>query len=138
MTEPWSLPRSRPFAPAGVALIAGAGLFAIGVRDPHEGGAWARCPTRWLAGMSCPGCGSLRALHDLATGELAEAVTHNPLVFPALAFLGWVWIAWTVRIYGGSLPAPPGGRVFCMVVLAMFAVYTLTRNVPGAPFSGSP
>ena len=137
MTRPWSFPRSRPYAPAGLALIAGAALFAIVVRDPHEDGAWARCPTQWISGMSCPGCGSLRALHDLATGDLAEAVTHNPLVIPALAFLGWAWIAWSVRIYGGSFPAPPAGRVFCMAVLATLAVHTVTRNLPGTTFSGS-
>ena len=46
-----------------------------------------------LLGVQCPGCGSLRGVHDLATGQVAEAVGHNALLVPVLAVLVWWWAA---------------------------------------------
>jgi hypothetical protein len=43
-----------------------------------------------IFGVRCPGCGSLRALHALAHGDLAEALAFNaPLVvaLPVAALL---------------------------------------------------
>ena len=68
------------YAPS-LALLAITG--AVALRDPHHQGAWGVCPTYQLLGVYCPGCGSLRALHDLAIGRWAEAVAHNALVVPA-------------------------------------------------------
>jgi hypothetical protein len=45
------------------------------------------CPTRWLLGLPCPGCGSLRAVHHLLHLRFARAFALNPLATLALPFV---------------------------------------------------
>jgi len=45
------------------------------------------CPTRALLGFECPGCGSLRAIHNILHLRLSRAFALNPLttlLFPAM------------------------------------------------------
>ena len=45
------------------------------------------CPTRALFGFRCPGCGSLRALHNILHLRLSRAFALNPLttlLFPVM------------------------------------------------------
>lgn len=130
-----ALASARTFAPAGTALAAVLALSALVIRDPHQGGSWAQCPTLALTGEYCPGCGSLRALHDLATGDVVEAIGHNLFAIVSLVWLGWAWLAWTVRESGGTLRPPPSGRLFCWGLLVGIAVFTIARNLPGSPLA---
>ena len=43
-----------------------------------------------LTGLACPGCGSLRALHQLTHGHFGEALRLNPMLVMALPFLFWI------------------------------------------------
>lgn len=45
------------------------------------------CPFRALTGMSCPTCGSTRAVWALSHGRLAEALAANPLAAVTLLLL---------------------------------------------------
>ncbi|NIM07518.1 MAG: DUF2752 domain-containing protein, partial [Armatimonadetes bacterium] len=45
------------------------------------------CPFNMLSGLYCPGCGSLRALHQLSHGHLLAALYLNPLMVIALPFI---------------------------------------------------
>jgi hypothetical protein len=61
--------------------------------DPSSSPLVPPCLFRTIFGVSCPGCGSLRALHALAHGELGRAITLNaPFVFvlPVAACLGLI------------------------------------------------
>ena len=55
--------RRAPLAVAGAALVA---VVTVGVRDPHAAGNYPTCPSIALFGVHCPGCGSMRAMHELA------------------------------------------------------------------------
>jgi hypothetical protein len=101
-----------------VALAA----VAVTARDPHIHGSWGVCPTYAIFGIYCPGCGTLRALHDLVSGRTWESMGHNLLLIPALLFLCW-----------GAL-ARPGPR-WSMVWLVALAGFTLARNLPGSPLA---
>jgi hypothetical protein len=103
---------------AGVALLA----VAVMVRDPHVPGTWGVCPTRALLGVDCPGCGSLRALHDLAAGHWVESFGHNALVLPAIAFVAF------------SAFGRPGNR-WSMTWLVALLGFTLLRNLPNSPLA---
>lgn len=105
--------------PLAVLLVAG---VAVALRDPHQHGSWGVCPTYALFGVYCPGCGSLRGLHDLQAGRVAESVGHNALIIPAILFL-----AWTV------FRRP--GRTWSYVWLGLFLVFTVARNIPGSPLA---
>jgi hypothetical protein len=83
----------------GVAL--GAALL---LRDPHDPGSWARCPVLLLTGVPCPGCGGLRAAHDLLTGHLGAALSSNAYaVFTAL-LMGLAYAAWVAAAARGRRP----------------------------------
>ena len=91
-----------------------AGLAIIFLFDPAQYGFYPRCPFHALTGLQCPGCGSTRALHELAHGHLATAMRLNALsalALPAMA-LGfafrrrlarpeWIWILLTVTVAFG-------------------------------------
>lgn len=80
--------RARPGAPplgaifGGIGLLAGAAIALLGLdRVPLT-----LCVFKGLTGVPCPTCGSTRTLGQLATGDLAGAVTMNPAA--ALAAVG--------------------------------------------------
>lgn len=47
--------------------------------NPAEGGFYPRCALHSTTGLLCPGCGGLRASHQLLHGEVREAFVLNPL-----------------------------------------------------------
>jgi hypothetical protein len=74
---------------AGVGGTSAALLFAafaivLFVLDPATAGFYPPCLFRTVLGMRCPGCGSLRAVHQLLHGDLAAAWALNGPVVVAL------------------------------------------------------
>jgi hypothetical protein len=120
---------------APVATIAGltALTVALYLRDPHASGSWGYCPIS-LLGFYCPGCGSLRAVNDLAHGDLAGAVSSNALLIVAMPFAVFLLARWVVDAWQGrqrGLPTLSSWPVLS-VVIALIAVFTLARNLPGS------
>jgi hypothetical protein len=117
-------------------LLAGAGLAlavaVVHVRDPHDSGSYAYCPFHLLTGLYCPGCGGLRAVHDLTHGNLVDALSSNlllvTLVLPlaALAWLTWLRSRWRGRPVASTIPTPPLVWYLLVVVLA----FAVARNLP--------
>lgn len=69
-------------------LIPGVVLLALLYRyNPLDGWFYPRCPFFSLTGWQCPGCGTLRALHCLLHGRIAEAWDFNPAMMIALPVL---------------------------------------------------
>ena len=60
-------------------VAAAAGVAMLAVFDPATSGVFPPCPVRYLTGWYCPGCGSLRAVHQLLHGNLRAAWAMNPL-----------------------------------------------------------
>jgi hypothetical protein len=63
------------------------GLVFIGLNDPEGWNLPLFCPFHSLTGLLCPGCGSMRALHDLMNLRIGEAVRHNAFSAGLVAFL---------------------------------------------------
>jgi hypothetical protein len=138
-------PRSRARRMAG-PLIAAGGLLAatayVGAVDPNAPGHYPLCPTKYLTGLDCPGCGGLRAVHSLAHGDVAGALNHNAfvvlLVIPLI--LGGL-VAWAVREWRGEPAKPVGERWYekrwLLVTLGVVMIaFTVVRNIPGVPAFG--
>ena len=123
-----------PLAVAGAALAA---VATVAVRDPHGAGNYPSCPSIALFGVHCPGCGSMRAMHELAHGDLIGMLSRNILVPLGLVVLTWAWVSWFDRRLGHArVPAlrPPVPVLYgSAVALVLFAIL---RNLPWAPFSG--
>ncbi len=125
---------AAPLAVAGAALAA---VVTVGVRDPHAAGNYPTCPSIALFGVHCPGCGSMRAMHEFAHADIAGVLSRNVLVPIGLVLLAWSWVAWFDRRLGYSrVPAlrPPVPVLYGSVVVLV--LFTILRNLPISPFSG--
>lgn len=100
--------------------------------DPNEPGNYPVCPFLAVTGHWCPGCGSLRGLRALLTGNVAGAVGYNALMVLSLPYLLYRWVIWFSPRF-----ARPGAMA---AVLPAWAAYSLPvavgafwvlRNVPG-------
>lgn len=83
-------PPRRPLSFTLYAAAAAAGLLYVYFVDPLTSPFAPPCLFTAMFGFRCPGCGSLRALHSLAHGDLAAALSFNaPLVIalPVAALL---------------------------------------------------
>lgn len=104
--------------------------------DPESSSLYAPCPFRWLSGLHCPGCGTLRGLYQILHGDLAGGVGLNPLMAMSLPFLGYAFLSKLMHaVSGRSLP-----RVFIPARWIWFLVATIVsfwilRNIPAQPFS---
>src|SRR5687767_5236276 len=58
------------------AAMAGVLLFFF---NPAEHAFYPRCFLKMTTGLDCPGCGGLRATHQLLHGKVREAFALNPL-----------------------------------------------------------
>lgn len=86
-----------------------------------------KCPIKSATGLSCPGCGSQRAVLALATGHVHDAFRYNAIVF-------------FVPIFMYLANHPPRGvdrswfhRWLIGLAAALAALYTIVRNLPKPP-----
>jgi hypothetical protein len=117
-----------PTATIGGLALATAALY---LRDPHESGSWGFCPSAAL-GISCPGCGGLRAVNDLTNGDLAAAASSNLLFvvlapFAVLALALWAADRW--RGTGTATIPWQRFRPFYPALLVAVVAFTVLRNL---------
>jgi hypothetical protein len=117
--------------PALVVVAAAAVVGVIAAVDPNQAGHYPTCPFLAATGYYCPGCGSLRAIHDLAHGDLGGALSRNPLTVVALAGLVIAWVVWARRLWRGQLRTWAAPPVFLYGLLTLVLAFWALRNVPG-------
>ena len=88
--------RTRLTGPLLVAGLAGLGVGYLALVDPHTPGHYPGCPILFLTGYWCPGCGGLRALHDLSHGQVSSAVSANLVVVALVPIAVTLWARWVV------------------------------------------
>lgn len=86
--------------------------------------------------MACPGCGGLRATHELAHGDVAAAWAYNPLVVVAFPLLAALLVRWFRDAARDDPPwSPP--TWLALVVVGGLAAFWVLRNVPALqPYLG--
>ncbi len=115
-----------------VAAVAGLVLFCF---DPRHYHFYPVCLFHQTTGLLCPGCGALRASHQLLHGHLATAFRFNPMLIvslPVLAWLGGRYALQRARKQPASLGVRP---VWLWLGLAVLLVFSVLRNLPGEPFA---
>jgi hypothetical protein len=120
---------------AAMFLLGGVAIVLLRVFDPAASGVFPPCPVRYLTGLYCPGCGSLRAMHALLHGDIGRAWAMNPLMMVTLPFLTYGLVSEALlELRGSRLPEVmlPASwiRAFCFVVV----LYAVARNLPLYPF----
>ncbi len=117
--------------PLGVAAAACAVVTTVGVLDPNQPGHYPTCPWLFLTGTWCPGCGTLRALHDLGHGDVVGALDRNPLTVVATAGL-LVWFGvWVRRLWLGRQRTSMAPAWLIYSLFWLIVVFWVARNVPG-------
>lgn len=122
--------RASARAPLAVLAAAIAVLAYVGAVDPERPGHYPGCPFLLVTGWFCPGCGSLRALHALAHGDLSTAVARNPLAVCAAGVLPWVWLQWLRHGRSSRLTPTVVPASVVWGVVAAVSLFGVLRNLP--------
>ncbi|MGA9041207.1 MAG: DUF2752 domain-containing protein [Terriglobales bacterium] len=130
-----SLRRDPVFLLLGV-ILATLGIAALRIFDPATAGVFPPCLVHALTGWYCPGCGSLRALHQLLHGNVGNAFALNPLAVLALPFLAYGAASYaSFVIWGRYLPRIFLPAVWIRALCVAIVVFGIVRNIPVYPFS---
>ena len=114
--------------PLGFA-IGGVVLFWF---NPGQYAFYPFCTFYRATGLLCPGCGTLRALHQLLHGHLLAAFRFNALFVLGLAVAPWFTLQWARNRVGKAphcLTVPAAWLWGALAVLVLFGVL---RNLPFA------
>jgi hypothetical protein len=118
-----------------LVLLAAVATLVLFCFDPRQYHFYPVCFFHQTTGLLCPGCGALRALHQLLHGHLAAALRYNPVLIVSLPFLFWLG-ARLARQQARHQPLSLGLRpAWLWLMLAAVLVVSVLRNLPGAPFA---
>lgn len=106
---------------AGVVIV----LLLYGI-DPQQSHIYPKCPFRVLTGWSCPGCGSLRAMHDLLHGQWSEAFRHNAMLVTALPLLMGAWLH---KRWSGGVKSLWNSNLVAWSSLVALVAWGVFRNI---------
>jgi hypothetical protein len=124
--SPW-----RIGAVAAAALAVTAAVAVLFVFDPSTAGFFPVCTLHEMTGLQCPGCGGLRAVHQLSHGHLAAAWRLNPLLVALLPVALWLGLREAVRaVTGREWPGIVTRPVFGWLLAAAVVLFGILRNVP--------
>jgi hypothetical protein len=124
-------------APLAVLSCLGMAFTYVLANDPTDGkrDPIGPCAFKAVTGFDCPGCGGTRMVWYLLHGNIGQAARHHLVAFIAIPVLAYAYVVWGARrLFGVQLPsrripAPVWGGY-----LAVWAVYSVLRNLPFAPF----
>jgi hypothetical protein len=111
-------------------LIGGAAVLYL--FNPAQFGFYPVCFFYKTTGLLCPGCGTLRAMHQLLHGHLGAAFRFNSLIISSLPLVAWGCLR-AARDSAANKPALAWIRPsWLWLGLAVLIVFTILRNLPGA------
>jgi hypothetical protein len=119
------------------AMLAAFAVAVVMLRlfDPATSGVFPPCPLRYLTGWYCPGCGSLRAIHQLLHANVRAAWAMNPLTVILLPFLMYGLASFALfEIRGEGLPQPFLRGAWIRALCAAIILFGIARNLPLHPF----
>jgi Protein of unknown function (DUF2752) len=130
-------------SPVWVGPLAILFCFATGVAyalatDPTHSTAAANptCLVKLTTGFDCPGCGGTRAFWYLLHGDLPAAARSHLIAIFAAPFLIYMYVAWAANlVFKRKLPVLRVTPRMMSLFLAAWAVFTVLRNLPWAPFT---
>jgi hypothetical protein len=132
--------RSHSSHRAVIGILLAITLVLVGVIffffDPTRTGFYPVCLFHKLTGLNCPGCGGLRALHQLTHGNVVTAFHCNPLLMVLLPFITFLTLRWLLRgreaFVGNTVLFRPAAL---WILLAVTLLFTVLRNLPWPAFN---
>ncbi len=103
--------------------------------DPARVPIYPICPFHRVTGLDCPGCGSLRAVHQLLHGNLRAALHFNAIFVLSLPLFAWLGFRFLRSRTVAGPPKPAVRPVWLWVYLAAWIAFGVLRNLPGPVFA---
>lgn len=114
-------------------IVSVSALVVLRWNHPHDVSAIPECPSQSIAGVYCPGCGSLRATHHLLNGRISDSLAQNPLMLVIgvpVGVLGLIVLASWARVR--PLPIWLASRAASWVLVGagvLLIVFGIVRNI---------
>lgn len=120
-----------------ILLAAAIILFIIYlfIMDPSKKGFYPPCPFFYLTGYYCPGCGTLRALHNLMHGNIYKALSYNILTIMLIPLVMYLLLIKLRLIKNPRLINHVFSKSFYTVLLSIIFMFWVLRNIPYYPFT---
>ena len=117
--------RGTSLIPIAAVMVCAITLFSF---NPVQFGFYPTCQFYHVTGLLCPGCGSLRAWHQLLHGHLLAALHFNPLAVLALPIGVW----WLTRKMLTAVPTWSFARkpVWLWTGASLLILFSILRNLP--------
>ncbi len=97
--------------------------------DPEKAGFYPVCAFHQMTGLECPGCGSLRALHQLTHGNIAGAWHFNPLLVASIPVGIWLGLREAVKwTFGWRWPGIVTRPIIGWTFVVVTVVFGIARN----------
>ena len=120
------------FVPGSICVA----LFVLLIFNPASSGIFPPCPFHRLTGLYCPGCGSLRAVHQLLHGNLSSAFRLNPLLVLFLILLAfWFTFCGVLAVRKRPLPMGTIPSYGIWLILLIIVLFWILRNITHHPFA---
>ena len=110
-------------------------LLVVGMvyyfNNPAESWFFLKCPVNYVTGLSCPGCGSQRAIHELLHLNFKQAFAYNPLLIAAIPYTA-LGIAFNTETLKTRYPKTRKffyGQRALYVVLVVGILFYILRNI---------
>ena len=111
-----------------------AGSVYLFVFEPGKSGFFPVCLFRLFTGLTCPGCGSTRAMHQILHGHFLTAFMLNPLFLVTIPFMLFAFVRYSVTVLRGGVPrqnALPAPYIYALfVVVVSFWIFRNTAYYP--------
>jgi hypothetical protein len=122
----------RTFGFASLLLLAGGASSLLFFFEPGCYRFYPRCLFHQTTGLLCPGCGSLRALHQLLHGHIAAALHFNALLVLSIPAIGWVAVRSALRRLKGEPQSFGFHPAWLWGLLILGLLFGVLRNLPFA------
>lgn len=120
---------TRRMVMTAVICIAAIGAVILYASVDPSTNLYPRCSFRMLTGLSCPGCGSQRALHALLNGDPAAAIRFNAILAIEIPLIVLLIVS---RLAGDRAPRLRkflSARIFILLLLSTIIIWTVVRNI---------
>jgi hypothetical protein len=128
----------RPAVWLSAALVAASFGVVLFCFDPGQFHFYPVCFFHKTTGLLCPGCGCLRAMHELLHGHIGTAFRFNPLLIVSLPFLAWFGANYALQRGGSRSETMTIRPIWIWIFLIAAMAFGVMRNLPGTPLAMLP
>ena len=99
--------------------------------NPENSFLFPKCPLKYFTGLSCPGCGSQRAIHEILHLNFRKAFEYNSLLMVSIPYLliGVAFNFENIKIKYPKMRTFLFGQKTILFILAIVIGFFIFRNL---------